>query len=100
LRQLRARSHDVVLFHVLDPDEIELPFDDLIFFEGLEPGDERTLLVEASDLVHAFREESERFRARWRTTCLEARVDYRLARTDVAPAELLHAFLTERMGRR
>jgi uncharacterized protein (DUF58 family) len=100
LRQLRARGHDVVLFHVLDPDEIELPFDDLIFFEGMEPGDGRTLLAEARDLVHAFREESERFRQRWRTTCLEARVDYRFARTDVAPAELLHAFLTERMGRR
>jgi hypothetical protein len=99
LRQLRARGHDVVLFHLLDPDEIELPFDDLMFFEGMEPGDARTLLAEASDLAQAFREESANFRERWRTTCLEARVEYRFARTDIPPAEILHAFLADRTGR-
>ena len=99
VRQLRARGHDVVLFHLLDPDEIELPFDELMFFEGMEPGDERTLLAEAGDLAQAFREESANFRERWRTTCLEARVDYRFARTDTPPAELLHAFLADRAGR-
>jgi len=55
LRQLRARGHDVVVFHLLDPDEIELPFDDLMFFEGMEPGDSRTLLAQASDLREAFK---------------------------------------------
>ncbi len=99
VRQLRARGHDVVLFHVLDPDEIELPFDDLMFFEGMEPGDQRTLLAEASDLAQAFREESAHFRQRWRAACLEARVEYRFARTDVPPTEILHAFLADRAGR-
>ena len=100
VRQMRARGHDVVLFHLLDPDEIELPFDELMFFEGMEPGDSRTLLAEASDLAHAFREESAIFRERWRTTCLESRVEYRFARTDTPPAEVLHAFLSDRSGRR
>ena len=99
VRQLRARGHDVVLFHLLDPDEIELPFEDLMFFEGMEPGDSRTLLAEASDLVHAFREESSNFRERWRNVCLEARVEYRFARTDIPPSEILHAFLADRAGR-
>jgi uncharacterized protein (DUF58 family) len=99
VRQLRARGHDVVLFHILDPDEVELPFDDLMFFEGMEPGDSRTLLAEASDLAQAFREESANFRERWRTACLEARIEYRFARTDIPPAELLHAFLADRAGR-
>jgi len=96
LRQLRARGHDVVLCQVLDADEIELPFDDLMFFEGMEPGDTRTLLAEARDLAQAFREESLAFRERWRSFCLEARIEYRLARTDLPPAELLHAFLADR----
>jgi uncharacterized protein (DUF58 family) len=98
LRQLRARGHDVVLFHLLDPDEIELPFDELTYFEATEPGDTRTLLAEARDLARAFREESAAFRARWRSACLEARVEYRFGRTDTPPAELLHAFLAEREG--
>jgi uncharacterized protein (DUF58 family) len=99
LRHLRARGHDIVLFHVLDPDEIELPFEDLMFFEAVEPGDARTLLAEARDLVPAFREESLAFRERWRSACLEARVEYRFARTDTPPAALLHAFLAEREER-
>jgi uncharacterized protein (DUF58 family) len=98
LRQLRARGHDVVLFHVLDPDEVALPFEDLLFFEGMEPGDGRTLLADARDLVSAFGEESAAFRERWRATCLEARVEYRFARTDAPPAELLRAFLADRQG--
>lgn len=99
LRQLRARGHDVVLFHVLDPDEIELPFEDLMFFEGMEPGDGRTLLAEARDLAPAFREESAAFRRRWRKTCLASRVEYRLATTQQPPADVLHAFLADRSGK-
>jgi uncharacterized protein (DUF58 family) len=99
VRQLRVRGHDVVLFHILDPDEVELPFEDLMFFEGMEPGDGRTLLAEASDLCQAFREESASFRERWRNVCLEARVEYRFARTDIPPSEILHAFLAGRAGR-
>jgi uncharacterized protein (DUF58 family) len=96
LRQLRARGHDVALFHLLDPDEVELPFDDLIFFEGMEPGDTRTLLAQAPDLAEAFKRESAAFRERWRTACLESSVEYRFARTDAPPAEVLRAFLADR----
>lgn len=99
LRQLRGRGHDVALFHILDPDEVDLPFEDLMFFEGMEPGDTRNLLAEARDLAPAFREESARFRQRWQSLCLDARVEYRFARTDVPPAEILHLFLAERAGR-
>lgn len=99
LRQLRGRGHDVALFHILDPDEVDLPFQDLMFFEGMEPGDGRTLLAEARDLASAFREESAMFRQRWQTLGIEARVEYRFARTDTPPAEILHPFLAERAGR-
>jgi uncharacterized protein (DUF58 family) len=96
LRQLRARGHDVVLFHLLDPDEVDLPFEDLTYFQGMEPGDGRTLLVKAGDLHDAFRRESAAFRERWRLACLETRVEYRFIRTDALPAEVLREFLARR----
>jgi uncharacterized protein (DUF58 family) len=96
LRQLRARGHDVVVFHLLDPDEVELPFDDLTFFQGVEPGDGRTLLAQAADLRDAFKEESAAFRDRWRLACLETHVEYRFVRTDQRPAEVLREFLVTR----
>lgn len=100
LRQLRARGHDVAVFHLLDPDEIELPEAELTHFEGIEPDDQRRLLADPRELRVAFRRESERFRARWRDTCAEARVEYRLAVTDSPPADILREFLVARQRRR
>ena len=36
LRLLRSRGHDVLVFHVLDDDEIDFPFNGPTRFEGLE----------------------------------------------------------------
>lgn len=37
---LRARGHDLIVFHVLDPAELEFPFDDASSFEDLETGEQ------------------------------------------------------------
>ncbi|MEZ5419381.1 MAG: DUF58 domain-containing protein [Vicinamibacterales bacterium] len=39
LAPLRFRGHDVVVFHVLDPNELEFPFTDPSAFEDLETGE-------------------------------------------------------------
>jgi uncharacterized protein (DUF58 family) len=38
IKPLRARGHDVMVFHILDPNEIHFPFDDATQFEDLETG--------------------------------------------------------------
>jgi uncharacterized protein (DUF58 family) len=96
LRQLRSRGNDVVLFQILNPDEVELPFEHLSDFEGLEPDDTRRLLVDPRDLAASFKRESAALRERWRQTCVEARVEYRFATTSEPPAEVLRAFLFAR----
>jgi uncharacterized protein (DUF58 family) len=100
LRQVRSRGNDVVLFHVLDPDEVELPYDDVTDFEGMEPDDARRLLVDPRDLAASFRRESAALRERWRQSCLESRVEYRFATTAEPPAEVLRAFLFARQRAR
>jgi len=100
LRQIRSRGNDVVLFHLMDPDEVELPFDEVTDFEGLEPEDARRLLVDPRDLAASFRRESAALRERWRQTCLESRVEYRFATTAEPPAEALRAFLFARQRAR
>jgi uncharacterized protein (DUF58 family) len=100
LRQVRSRGNDVVLFHVMDPDEVELPYDDVTDFEGMEPEDARRLLVDPRDLAASFRRESAALRERWRQTCLESRVEYRFATTAEPPAEALRAFLFARQRAR
>jgi uncharacterized protein (DUF58 family) len=100
LRQLRSRGNDVVLFQLLDPDEVELPFDELTEFEAMEPDDARRLLVDPRDLAASFRRESAALRERWRQICLEARVEHRFATTADPPAEVLRGFLFARQRTR
>jgi uncharacterized protein (DUF58 family) len=98
LRQLRSRGHDVALFHILDPDEVELPVDelDLTEFVGVEPEDARHLLADPSDLAASFARESLALRERWRLRCLESRVEYLFTTTATPPSEVLRAFLSDR----
>lgn len=100
LRHLRSRGHDVVVFHLMDPDEVELPFEDLTQFEGMEPEDTRRLLADPRDLAASFRRESLALRERWRLACLEARVEYLFATTAQPPAEVLRSFLFGRQRAR
>lgn len=48
LRVLRSRRYEVAVFHAIDPAEIELPYEGLTLFEGLE--DDGELLVDPDDL--------------------------------------------------
>jgi uncharacterized protein (DUF58 family) len=100
LRQIRSRGNDVVVFHLLDPDEVELPYDEVTAFEGIEPDDARRLLVDPRDLAASFRRESLALRERWRQICVEARVEYQFATTAQPPAEVLRAFLFARQRTR
>jgi uncharacterized protein (DUF58 family) len=98
LRQLRSRGHDVALFHLLDPDEVELPVDelDLTEFVGVEPEDGRHLLADPRDLAASFARESLALRERWRLACLEARVEYLFVTTETPPSDVLRGFLFDR----
>lgn len=39
VKPLRSRGHDLIVFHLLDPNEIDFPFTDSAEFEDLETGD-------------------------------------------------------------
>ena len=100
LRQVRSRGNDVVVFQILDPDEVALPYEEVTAFEAMEPDDTRRLLVDPRDLAASFRRESAALRERWRQICVEARVEYQFATTAEPPAEVLRAFLFARQRAR
>jgi hypothetical protein len=47
LAPLRFRGHDLIVFHVLDPAELEFPFDAASAFEDLETGEQLPIVPEA-----------------------------------------------------
>ncbi len=46
VKRLRYRGHDVIVFHVLDPAEIEFPYDDASSFRDLESGEQIPVVPE------------------------------------------------------
>ena len=54
VKPLRARGHDLIVFHVLDPNEINFPFEDAAQFEDLESG--LRLPINPSSLRDRYRE--------------------------------------------
>ena len=98
MARLRARKHDVVLFHTLDPDELDFPFEDSTEFLSME--DDRRVQIDARAIRDAYNKELARFLAEAEAGARSARVEYVLARTDAAPGQLVARFLARRMSAR
>ena len=96
IAHLVTRGHDVLVLHVLHPDEIEFPFDGPARFVGLEG--EPSLDVDAEAVRRAYRAEIDRFLASCQRQCSAAGARYALARTDDPPEHVLGALLSR--GRR
>ena len=98
LRHLRYKGHEVVLFHVLDRDELTFPFQRMTLFEGMEGLPEA--LADPRALRSAYLAELEQFLAAVRRVCRDQRIDY--VRLDTAEKlnVALSAYLAARAGSR
>jgi len=96
LRRLRARHHQVVVFHLLHPDELTLPFTDLTLFESME--DSREVLVDPGGLRRAYLAEMQDFLERSRKACRESEIEYHQVSTAEPLHEVLLQFLSTRRG--
>ncbi len=94
LLHFRHKKHEVIVFHLLDPDEIHFPFRGLTTFKDLETGQRMEVLPEA--IREDYRKVMKEFTDTFRRGCAEARIDYVLADTSVPYEVLLAAFLTKR----
>ncbi|HVP67196.1 MAG TPA: DUF58 domain-containing protein [Anaeromyxobacteraceae bacterium] len=92
--ELRKRRHEVTLFHVLDPAELEFPFEDPTMFLSME--DERKVEARGRDVKKGYLELVRRWLEETRRFASEADIDYVLARTDVPLDEVLVPFLARR----
>ena len=97
LKHFRHRRHDVVVFHVLDPAEIEFPFRQTTLFRGLEELPD--VLTDPRALRKAYLEEFGKFQQAVRKGCRAQRIDYVLLRTDQSLEVALSSYLASRMSR-
>ena len=95
LKHLRHRRHEVILMHVLDPAELDFPFQQTTMFQGLEQLPD--LLVEPRALRKAYLEEFNAYVKRLKKGCRMHRIDYVPLRTDQSLEVVLSSYLASRM---
>ncbi len=100
LRHLRFGGHDVALFHVMDSDELDFPFEGLYEFEGLEG--EPILKTHPHEIRDSYLAEVKAFRDRIRAGCDRNLCHYVLANTRHPLHEVLTGYLAfrQRVSRR
>ena len=96
LKLLRQRGHDVMVFHVMDDDELDFPFSGPTRFEGLELPDHLNCNPRA--LRTGYLEALDRFLEEVRRNCAKNTCDYDLIRTSKSLDSVLASYLSNRLG--
>jgi uncharacterized protein (DUF58 family) len=98
LRHLSFRRHDAILLQVLDPAEVEFPFEEPTIFHGLEGWTD--IQTDPRGVRRSYQRELQQHLARLRGLSRELKFDYALLSTDQAPVPPLAALLSNRKERR
>jgi len=94
LKHFRHRQHDVIVLHMLDPAELDFPFEQPTLFRGLEQLPE--VVADPRALRRAYLEEFERYLSQVAQQCRAAGLDYQQVRTDTPLDVVLSSYLVER----
>ena len=95
---LRHRKNEVVIFHLVDPAELSLPFEGLSIFEGLEGDGE--LLVDPDDIRDRYKEELHAYFESVERDCRDGDIDYWRVTTNSPLDAVLLRHLFARASRR
>jgi len=99
LQHFRHERHEILLFHVLAPEEMEFPFKKWTQFRDLEVAGHK-MLVDPKRLRKEYVKNFEQFRRDLRDGVGKMQIDYHLLRTDEPVERALGIYLTRRQTRR
>ncbi len=97
LKHLRHRRHEVIVFHVLDPAELDFPFRGPTLFQGLEGLPD--VLTEPEALRRGYQSEINAFLDEMKKGCRMIDIDYVPLRTDWNLDAALTSYLAARANR-
>jgi len=94
LQHFCYKKHQLIVFHVFDPAELELPFKRTTNLVDLEDGEK--LQIDPRLLRQAYQEEVSGFVEGYRKECSDRNIEYRLTRTDTPYDLMLLDYLARR----
>ena len=95
VQHLRFGGSEVIVFHVMDPHELEFPFSGMVEFEGLEATDK--ILTRPREIRKSYLREVEAFRTKIREGCERQNSHYQLVNTAHPLHEMLSGYLACRL---
>jgi uncharacterized protein (DUF58 family) len=95
LRQFRFKGNDVIVFHLLDPAEMELPFDGNILFEDLETAN-LEVIADPRAIRATYKQVVQEFITEMRKQCHDSAIDYQLISTATPLDQALASYLSWR----
>lgn len=95
LKHFRHRKHEVVVFHVLDPREMDLDYRDEVEFLDMETG--KRVRVEPAFIKKEYAERVRQWIGRLERGCKSHEIDYNLLSTETPFDQALTAFLSKRV---
>ncbi len=94
LGHFRYRKHEVIVFHTMDPAELEFPYERLTRFKDMEGAG--MVVTNPANVRRRYLERLQQFLNQAKGTCLERGVGYELVRTDRPWDQALSAYLGKR----
>ena len=95
LRLFRFKGNDVIVFHLLDPAELELPFEGNILFEDMEALDLR-VVADPRAIRKTYQRVVDEFVSEMRKQCHDSAIDYQLISTNTPLDKALASYLSWR----
>ena len=94
IAHFRKLHHDVIVFHILDPMEVDFSFKKGAEFVDMETRE--TIVVDPRSIADDYRKVFGEFLEGYRKPCAEMNVDYRMVKTDEPVDVFVRAYLEER----
>ena len=94
LRSFRYRKHEILVFHILDRDEVDFPFAKSAIFSDLEDGTE--MVIQPQLIRESYKKRFRQLLALYRHRLLGSHIDYEVMNTDTPYDKALFAYLHKR----
>lgn len=94
LKYFRFKKHEVIVFHLLDPAELELPFTNVLWLEDME--NKKRVLTHPGIIREKYKNVIKEFVETYKLSCLRSDIDYCLMDTKTPLDFALGAYLARR----
>ncbi|MQY53508.1 MAG: DUF58 domain-containing protein [Firmicutes bacterium] len=94
LKYFRFKKHEVIVFHLLDPAEMELPFTNVLWLEDMENG--KRVLTHPQIIREKYKSVVKEFVETYKLSCLRSDIDYCLMDTKTPLDFALGTYLARR----